>query len=193
MKKYKVYLLRDKNRNIVYCGLTGRTLQERFDAHVAQKTLQRSHFTIELVVDGLTITEAASLERKLIEQYDLLNVGFNKSPGSINGFSNSHSDEQKKKWSKERKGKPVSPEHAEKNRKARLGKKNSANWHKRQFESHAKPVICLDTGVVYPSGRHAAKALNLNYSKISLVCNGFRTTTGGKRFAFFKNVRDEQK
>jgi len=185
MKNFKVYLIRNKARDIVYCGLTSGMIENRFKEHKYTKKLDDT-YTVELVVDSLSREEAALLERKLIEQYDLIHKGLNKSPGSINGYSQLHSEEQKKRWSLERKGKPVSPEHAEKNRKARLGKKNSANWHKRQFESHAKAVICLETGTVYPSARHAAKELGLQYSKISLVCNGKRKTTGGLHFEFYK-------
>lgn len=139
-----------------------------------------------MVADELSIEQAAELEKMLIKQYDTINNGWNTSPGSINGFSNYHSEEQKRKWSLERKNKPVSPDHAAKNRVARLGKTNGENWKKAQFESHAKPVMCLETGTVYQSARHAAKELNLHYSKISLVCNGKRKTTGGLHFVFTK-------
>jgi len=185
MKNYKVYFLRNKKRDIVYCGLTGGTLKRRYDEHISTRKLDRNEYSIELVQEYLTLQEAAILERMLIAQHHLLNVGLNKSPGSINGCSQNHSEAQKKKWSEERKGKPVSEEHAAKNRKARLGHKNGENWKKAQFESHAKAVICLETGKIYPSARHAAKELNLQYSKISLVCNGIRSTTGGLHFKFY--------
>jgi hypothetical protein len=185
MKNYKVYLIRNKNRDIVYCGLTGKSLEERLKEHRYTKKLDKT-YVIELVVDYLTLEEAALLERKLIAQYELTKKGLNKSPGSINGSSQMHSEEQKRKWSLERKNKPVSPEHAAKNRVARLGMKNSENWKQKHFESHAKPVICLETGKIYPSARHAAKELNLQYSKISLVCNGKRKSTGNLHFEFYK-------
>ena len=185
MKNYKVYLIRDKEKNIVYCGLTGGALQKRLYEHRIRRKLDDT-YTIELVMENLTLSEAAILERKLIEQYNLLKKGLNKSPGSINGCSQNHSEEQKKKWSLERKGKTVSPEHAAKNRIARLGQTNGDNWKKAQFESHAKPIICLETSKIYPSARHAAKELNLNYSKISLVCNGKRASTGNLHFEFYK-------
>lgn len=185
MKNYKVYLIRNKDHKIVYCGLTGGTLNKRLQEHRIRRKLDYT-YTIELVTEYLTLPEAAILEKKLIEQYNLLKEGLNKSPGSINGFSQNHSEEQKKKWSLERKNKPVNPEHAAKNRTARLGKKNGENWKKAQFESHAKSVICLETGKIYPSARHAAKELNLQYSKISLVCNGIRSMTGNLHFQFYK-------
>lgn len=122
----------------------------------------------------------------LIKQYDLLKKGLNKSPGSINGSSNYHSEEQKKKWSEERKGKPVSLEHAEKNRIARLGKTNSIEHKRIISEVKSKPVLCLESGIIYKSAREAAKQLNLQYSKISLVCNEKRSSTGNLHFRFAK-------
>jgi len=185
MQNYKVYLIRNKEKEIVYCGLTGQSIEKRFVEHCWKKKLDDT-YTIELVVDFLTKEEAAILERKLITQYDLLKKGLNKSPGSINGSSQEHSKEQKQKWSLERKGKPVNSNHAAKNKTARLGKTNGEKWRQAQFKSHAKPVICLETGKIYPSARHAAKELNLQYSKISLVCNGKRSTTGNLHFEFYK-------
>lgn len=188
MKNYKVYYLRDKNKEIVYCGLTGNSLIKRFNDHVLRKKLKREDYSIELVQEYLTLEEAAILERMLISQYKLTERGMNKSPGSIDGNSQNHNEEQKRKWSEERRGKPVSPEHAEKNRKARIGKKNSEHHKKMVSEKKSKSVICLETGIVYKSARHAAKELNLQYSKISLVCNGIRSTTGGLHFKFYEKL-----
>jgi hypothetical protein len=184
---YKIYVLKcNKTDKIMYVGLTRMMLVKRYDSHVSRFKFNRCDYRIELVTDNLTLLEAAELEKLLIKQYDTIQNGWNKSPGSINGYSNYHSEEQKQKWREERKGKPVNPEHAEKNRKARLGKTNGENWKKAQFESHAKAVMCLETGKIYASARQAAKELNLQYSKISLVCNGKRTTTGGLHFIFVK-------
>lgn len=183
--EYKVYVLKNKfTDKIVYVGITRNCLKIRYNSHVAKFKFNRNHYGINLVVEGLTVIEAAELEKLLIIQYDTLNNGWNVSPGSINGFSNYHSEEQKAKWSSERKGKKVSDQHAAKNRVARIGHKNSEAWKKSHVERRAKPVMCLETGIIYPSARHAATALNLQYSKISLVCNKKRNSTGGLHFVF---------
>lgn len=180
-KEYKVYVLRDIGTSlIVYAGLTSMTLQRRMQSHRV-RFKDKPKFQIELVSDHLTLQEAVELEKMLIKQYNLLEVGYNKSPGSINGSSNFHSEEQKRKWSKERKGKPVSKEHAEKNRIARLGHKNPPD--RKYF---AKPVMCLNDGKKFNSAREAAKYYKLSYSKISLVCNGKRLATKGLRFVFIE-------
>jgi hypothetical protein len=182
-KEYKVYVLRDiQTEKIVYAGLTRMTLQRRFQSHKV-RFKNKPKFNIELVTENLSIEEAVELEKMLIKQYDLLNTGYNKSPGSINGSSNYHSEDQKKKWSEERKGKPVNPEHAAKNKVARLGHKNPPDR-----EYFQKAVMCLNDGKVFKSARDAAKYYNIQYSKISLVCNGKRLATKGLRFVFVETV-----
>ena len=56
-------------------------------------------------------------------------------------------------------------------------------------KSVAKPVICLDTGVVYPSATAAAKAVGSTQALISMVCNGIRKRTKGLQFSF-KSAQD---
>lgn len=180
-QNYKVYLLREvHSEKIVYVGLTRQTIRKRYLAHKA-RLKDKPKFNVELVQENLTVEQAVELEKLLIRQYDLLEKGYNKSPGSINGTSNYHSEEQKKKWSEDRKGKPVSREHAEKNRKARLGCKNDPNRY-----YFSKPVMCLNDGRTFSSTRKAAEYYNVSYSKISLVCNGKRKHTKGYKFVFMK-------
>lgn len=182
---YKVYSINNIETNkIVYIGITRQELKERFAQHKFKKQFSRTEYVINLVKENLSLQEAADLEKILIKDYNLLSEGWNVSPGSINGSSNYHSEEMKKQWSLQRKGKKVSEEHAMKNRVARLGHKNGETWKKAQFESHAKPIYCVETNKVYRSASEAAKELNLQKSKISNCCTGKRTHTGGYHFRF---------
>ena len=47
-----------------------------------------------------------------------------------------------------------------------------------------RKVRCIDTGIVYDSSHHAAKALNINQGNIFSVCQGKWNTAGGLRFEF---------
>jgi len=152
--------------------------------HVHRKKVTHAGHRIELVKEELSLPEAVTLEEMLIEQYRTRENGFNVSPKSINGYSNAHSEEQKKRWSVERRGIKVSPEHAEKNRTARLGTKNSAEHNAILSQKASKAIICLNTGKVYKSAREAATDLGISYCKISEVCNGNRPHTHGYRFKF---------
>jgi hypothetical protein len=122
----------------------------------------------------------------LIKQYNLLEEGLNKSPGTIDGQSVIHSEKTKQYLSSINKGKIVSPEHAAKNRVARLGKKNSESHNKAMLAGIRKPVMCVETGKIYPSAKQAAKELDLCSAKISSVCCGTRKTTGKLHFVHIK-------
>lgn len=184
---FKVYLIREIATNdIKYVGLTRQTLMMRFQSHLTRFKIRRCDYQIELIVDGLHMEAAIELERMLIAQYKLLETGYNKSPGSINGGSNYHSEEQKAKWSQERKGKKVSEEHAAKNRVARLGQKNTLEHRRKIGEKKSIPVMCIETGEIFKSRRMAARILNVCSAKISDVCNGKRNTTG---YLHFKNIK----
>jgi len=183
LKNYKVYLIKEtKSNNIIYVGLTSQPLSRRFSQHVSKRNLNRDEYKIELAQEYLTLNESVILEEMLIKQHNTRVTGFNVSPASINGYSNLHSEDQKNKWSEERKGKKVSEEHAAKNRIARLGQKNSPEHQAKIIRP--KSVICIETGIIYKSAREAASKLHLQYSKISLVCNGLRNSTGNLHFKF---------
>lgn len=47
-----------------------------------------------------------------------------------------------------------------------------------------KPVVCIDTGVVYPSISEAAKATGSILEKILACCKGERNKTNGLRWAY---------
>lgn len=194
MPNYKVYLIKKRSDDsVVYVGITKNELWIRFEGHIHRKKISKKDYYMELVIDGLSRLDAADLERKLIQQYDLINCGWNNSPGSVNGFSNDHSEKTKQLLSKINKGKKVSAEHAAKNRVARLGKKNSSSHQEALIKSRQKSVMCVETGKIYISARHAAKDLNLQYSKISLVCNGKRSTTGGLHFKFVDEITESSR
>lgn len=54
-------------------------------------------------------------------------------------------------------------------------------------DSHGRPVICVETGVVYPSQRAAEKVTG--YSGIHKVCHGRQATSGGYHWRFHFNNR----
>lgn len=184
MKNYKVYLIRDKVKKIIYVGLTGQELSRRFNQHCSKRQWKHTDYAIELVQEYLTLLQAVELEEMLIVQYQTRLYGLNVSPKSINGYSNEHSEAMKEKWSKERRGVPVSPEHAAKNRVARLGKTNSEHHKAMVSQKKSKPVMCLNDGLLFPSARKAAAHYKTSYSKISNVCTGKRAHTRGLRFKF---------
>lgn len=51
-------------------------------------------------------------------------------------------------------------------------------------ELGTKRVLCVETGMEYPSITKCAEDMDLSISKISAVCRGKRKTHGGYRFRF---------
>jgi len=61
---------------------------------------------------------------------------------------------------------------------------NYGNRTKLAAEACEKKVKCIETGTVYASLTRAASELNLQKSKICLVCRGKRLTTGGLHWEY---------
>ena len=51
-----------------------------------------------------------------------------------------------------------------------------------------RPVVCLDTGIVYPSVHDAARNICVNYTSILDVCKGRRGSLFGQRWAYIEGV-----
>lgn len=193
---YKVYCLKDEKNVIRYVGQTKKDLSSRLSSH-KQSFENRKTWTIHLIAEVPTQEAAFILESMLINQYQLTELGDNKSTGydeshitrdqyredqkdKTNGFYKHKQSEHAVQVLSER---SLGNQYAKGN-KSRTGRKNNPHWHKRIAETKSKQVICIETGVVYSSIKQAAKELNLQTSKISNVCNGKRKKTGGLTFRF---------
>ena len=49
----------------------------------------------------------------------------------------------------------------------------------KQIQKCSKPVLCIETGIIYPSSADAARKTNLNQGNISNCCHGKNKTCGG--------------
>jgi hypothetical protein len=192
VKKYKVYCLRDKTGEIKYIGQTRQSLSRRFTAHKCDPQKRDKEFTIELIQSFDTPEPMFALEAMLIKQYNLIENGWNKAEGcsegklphdaskELNGFhGHKHSEEVKSKISERSKGNKYAV-----GSKSRSGQKNSKEHTEALVESRQRKVMCVETGEVFKSGRAAAEKLGLKRSKICLVCQGKRKSTGGLRFIY---------
>ena len=88
------------------------------------------------------------------------------------------SEETKKKISEINKGKNYgriwipSEEYRENARKRMLGHKLSQETIEKIKCKTSKPIICVETNVVYPSAREAERQTGVNFKLISMCCNG---------------------
>lgn len=53
-------------------------------------------------------------------------------------------------------------------------------------EAHYKPVLCIETGIIYKSIEDAREKLNMKSYHISSCCNGKRHTSGGFHWEYAK-------
>lgn len=197
MKKYKVYSLKDKSGNIKYVGQTRQPLEKRRSSHKNASHFKSEYFTIELIADFDTPEPMYKLEAMLIEQYDLVLTGWNKSFGYIEGKCQVSQSGENNQFFGQKHG-PDTIEILRKNstgnswakgNPSRSGQKNSPDHQKKIDEGRSKPVMCMETGIVYKSGVEAAKEMGLQKSKICLVCKGIRKHTGGFRFVYVEKVK----
>lgn len=178
MKTYKVYVIKERStEEIKYVGMTSTTIHKRFMGHVHRKKISPKDYYIFLIQEDLSVHEAVTLEEMLINQYNTRHIGWNKSPASINGYSNFHSEDQKRKWSEERKGKPF---RGRQNRTT----PNKPMHNQKISEANSKPIICLNDGRTYQSQRQACLKLGLKESRVSNVLNGKRPHTMGYKFKY---------
>ena len=66
----------------------------------------------------------------------------------------------------------------------RISKANTNN------KKVSKQVLCIETGVIYPSAHEAGRQMNLDFSEIARVCRGYRNrkTAGGYHWKFVKRI-----
>ena len=88
---YKVYKIINTQNDKVYIGVTRRTIEKRFNNHIKTKPKYKLHhaihkygidcFSVELLIDGLTRSEAMLKEQEFILLYDSYKNGYNSTEG----------------------------------------------------------------------------------------------------------------
>lgn len=172
------------------------------------------NFTHEVLASGLSKTDACDMEMRLIAELCSTDPhrGYNRSKGgdkTTAGYA--MSDETKRKISAAKTGKanPFTDEHrrrigealtghavsdetraklraalGDRFRTPRAVAKQKANTPRGANHHKATPVVCLDTGEVFPTIRAAAEACGSNRNSIARCCAGNQTTAARKRWAF---------
>lgn len=159
-------------------------------------------FRHDILAEGLTKETAERIEIDLIEAHRSTDrrFGYNTDRGGSTGPK--HSEETKRKigeanrsrlWTPEARQKisaykrahPTSPETAQRIGEANRGRKHRPeSVEKIRAAQPKRPVRNLTTGETFQSVQDAARALNLEASKIVKVCKGKRSAHGGYRWAY---------
>jgi len=172
---YKVYCLKD-NDKIVYIGYTTRSLHNRWRHH-KNTYPDRARLVIELIQETDNKDQAKALEILFIKQYNTL------VPNGLNialGHANNDGKKLTEYGKNTRFGFRARTKEEELKRKTKAATATS--------KACSKPVICMNTGIKYPSARACAKALGLQPSSLSLVLRGLRPHTKGLKFKFITEV-----
>lgn len=212
MGKYIVYKHTSPNGKM-YIGITCQTKERRWRSDGYGYKPKKGHishfynailkygwdnFKHEILYENLTKEEAESLEKDLIEKYDLTNpkYGYNsREGGGSNGFL---TEETKQKISKSRKGKYCgdrSVEVCKKISQSKIGyevseetKQKISNSLKGRFKGKnngsSKPIICIETNEYFESAREACEKYNINPANMSAHLNGRKKSVNKLHFKF---------
>lgn len=173
----------------VYIGITSQAPAQRWQGglgyrrnpHFFRAILKYGwdNFSHEILSEGLSKEEACKVEVALIAAFKSNDkaYGYNITNG---GECFKHSPESIQLMRQRRKGKGLRTIPEATRQKMRENHAGGAE---------AKPVVCLDTGTVYPSINDAAKATGIDKSPISRCCRGVKhyNTAGGLRWAYYEN------
>lgn len=199
VKKYKVYIHIFPN-NKVYIGITCQEPRKRWRNG---KGYNRTSYIYNAIVkygwnnvrhlilyDNLTKEEATKKEIELIAKYksNQRKHGYNNSSGGeISALGFHHKEETKKIISQKLKkinlGKHLSIETKRKISKAKLGKP----MKKETIIKKSKPVICVETNVVYYGIHEAQNQTQINDRNINNCLKGRRKTAGGYHWRYYEN------
>lgn len=186
MNKYCVYIHTNKINGKRYIGITSTKPELRWrhgDGYYKNKHFRDAiqkygwdNFAHEIVFNGLSKEDACAIEKKLIQDYKTQDKrhGYNLTDG---GETFHHSQDSKQLMSERRKGKgrvKRTPEQIERM------KMNHAGGNDK------KPVLCLETGILYESINDASGKTNINKKQISGCCRKLLhyNTAGGLHWKF---------
>ena len=205
MENWSVYKHTTPNGK-VYIGITSQSPMVRwnygcgYEKQVFGKAIKKygwAYITHEVIASGLSKQQAIGMEIELIARCRSTEsaYGYNIMPGGECGGNLGHkmSEETRAKmslsasarWqSPDRRGHKQSPEWIEKRRQGWLGKHVTPEHKEKLRVANSKPVVCLETGVVYESGQCAAKALEGSGSCLSNHLHGKKGYNTFKGFTF---------
>ena len=134
--------------------------------------------------------ELADLEISYISKHNAFGEGgYNFTMGGEGGLLGMpKSEETRRKISESNKGRPHTPEEKEQLSKALKGKKFT-DEHKRRIgeankTSHAKSVLCVETGQVFKSAKEAGIYFKTDCSNIGHACKGRQEKAKGLHFTY---------
>lgn len=174
MENYTVYKHTTPSGK-VYIGVTGRDVKERWNSGHGYRRCTAfwnaivkygwNNIEHEILCEGLSKKEAEEKEKELISYYKSTNpdYGYNiESGGFIHKIG-------LKPWNY---GLPKEMQPA-------FGRSPNQEIRERISKKLNKPILCVETGVIYESAQKASKDLGIQFSNISRCLHGRGHTCGG--------------
>lgn len=209
-RNYTVYMHVNKINNKKYIGLT-KDIKRRWSCNGAEyrkqylgKAIEKygwENFEHVILYQGLSRNEACQKEIEMISYYNTSdkNLGYNISPGGEDGHNNLWNDEEyrykqiserKARWQnadyKERHANSMKQAMEKEEYKEKQSKKTKERWKDGYFDYFCKPVICLETGIIYKSLYDASEQTNTCRQDIGLCCNKKQKTANGYHWIFYE-------
>lgn len=199
----------------VYVGATSKPPKTRWNYGYGYrnspffKTIEKygwNNIRHDVVASGLSESEAYTLEKKLISDYDSTNPekGYNRATGGCGTWGVKISEETRQRLIDSHIGKknPHTKEWNQKIREGNIGRKNlhvgvprSEECKKKIGESHSIKVEQYDkNGVMiteYVSAREAERCTGVANQNISSCCRGKVKTAGGYVWKYKTNIKEE--
>ena len=186
MSNYKVYCLTNEITGMKYIGVTKQKMCKRLKAGKGYKPTTKinlaiqeygwENFSYEILYETENKELAGLLERDYIEKFNTIDNGYNMQSGGFKNYIGVKMTEQQKKRNKERQlGKHYSP-----NTEFKKGVRTD------YVKTIMKPVICVETGIVYDCELEAEKMLGISHH-IHDCINGIRNKCGGYHWELVKD------
>lgn len=210
---YKVYMHVNKTNNKKYIGMTKQSLNNRwcngkgYKRQLFNDAIEKygwENFEHIILFDGLSREEANIKEIEMISLYksDDKMYGYNVTSGGENGHNKLWSNkeyhdaqcrERKSRWEdnkyKERRLAIINEFMKTDSYKQKQSKKTKERWENGKFdEIFCKPVMCLETGVVYKSSQEASDMTNINRTDIGKCCRNEAKTAKGTHWIFYNGI-----
>lgn len=184
MENYYVYLHLNKINAKRYYGITSESKPEirwkkgyGHNKHLESAIAKYgwNNFDHIIIASNLSKQEAELMEQQLVTQYNSNNpqYGYNLTSGGGAGVFR-HSEESKRLMSEHTKGElnPMYGKHHTEETKQKISKALS------NHPNTSKRVLCIETGIAYPSSREIERQFKIPHYSINQVCNGKQKTAG---------------
>lgn len=190
--RYSVYMHEFPNGK-VYVGMTSRKPYERWSGghgYKGQPQLWKAiveygwkNIRHRVIESGLAKHEAEELERVLIKIHRANDpeYGYNIENGGLSEWNAADSTRQKFREAKAGENNPFYGKHLTEEHKDKISKALKG----RDIQPvNKRPVLCVETGIIYESTAQATRELGIHNFAIRRVCYGQRKTAGGYHWKY---------